>query len=129
MAVSGTNARHPRMIQLTARSSTSRAQEKGLTLLIDRMRRPIVFVAVLTLVASASVGSARAEVDDQLDAKEVHTQAQLEDLTFQIDMLSVEDDVEVTVDSSGTIVASQDGQEMIVNQDGSWTIQDTVSLG
>lgn len=44
-------------------------------------------------------------------------------------MLSVEDDVEVTVDSSGTIVASQDGQEMIVNQDGSWTIQDTVEPG
>lgn len=91
-----------------------------------RVQRPITFVAALTLMALTPVTLANADPAGQSDTKDAVSQSDMNGLNIQIDMSTVEDDTEVTVDSSGTIVASQEGQEMIVQQDGSWTIQEKV---
>lgn len=55
--------------------------------------------------------------------QKIESQSQIDDLKVQINMATVDEDVEVTKDEDGTLTAKQGKQEMVVEQDGSWAIQ------
>lgn len=77
-------------------------------------------------MASTPITLVHADPGGQPETKNTVSRSDMNGLNIQIDMSTVADDTEVTVGSSGTIVTSREGQEMIVQQDGSWTIQEKV---
>ena len=90
----------------------------------NRGRLATLLAITVTVGSSTFFSSANAEPISQADTVEVQTQEQLEDLDFQIDMNTVVAEMEITVNTLGTITVSQGGQEMVVNQDGSWLIRE-----
>lgn len=92
--------------------------------MLHKSQRVFISAAVPIAAMDFAVSPASAEGDGAArEVQEIESQSQIDDLTVQIDMVTVDEDVKVTKDEDGTLTAKRGKQEMVVEQDGSWAIQ------